>query len=263
VKLEKGMSIENFKYSFLHALSDYNNCSTVEKFANSQGGEAEQIEFILLLLSDVELRNMVATKFDKMRIGAKRDGIQPPGVDDFWELLTRIHDILENSKLRSISSSGQNKRSRDTETVNSIKVTGDGDGSKSQVCFSYQRGACTKGSACRFQHTDEEHTPKKATLTNPRGKGKGKPHTKSVDTAKITVKGLKGSKGGRGKGKGHDNGRGKGNLASEPVYCGRCKDAHFGLIGAKCIMPPCRYCTLKKLKSTSHHLQHCQQRREQ
>ena len=130
VKLEKGMSIENFKYSFLHALYDYNKCSTVEKFANSQDGEAEEIEFILLLLSDVELRNTVATKFDKMRIGAKRDGNQPPGIDSFWELLTRIHDIIENSKLRSISSSGPNKRSRDNETVNMIKVSGDGDGSK-------------------------------------------------------------------------------------------------------------------------------------
>ena len=257
VKLEKGMSIENFKYSFLHALDDYNKCSTVEKFANSQGGEAEEIEFILLLLSDVELRNTVATKFDKMKIGAKRDGNQPPGIDSFWELLTRIHDVLENSKLRSISSSGSNKRSRDNETVNMIKVTGDGDGSKSQVCFAYQKGQCTRGTACRFQHTDEEHTPKKATLSNPKGKGKGKPLTKSVDTAKTTFKGVKGSKGGRGKGKGHDSGRGKGDLASEPVYCGRCKEAHHGLTGAKCIMPPCRYCTWKKLRSTNHHLRHC------
>jgi hypothetical protein len=60
--------------------------------------------------TEVELRNTVATKFDKMRIGAKRDGNQPPGVDSFWELLTKVHDILENSKLRSISSSGPNKR---------------------------------------------------------------------------------------------------------------------------------------------------------
>ena len=61
VKLENGMSIENFKYSFLHALSDYDKCSTVSKFADSEGGEEEQIEFLLLLLGDVELRSTVAT----------------------------------------------------------------------------------------------------------------------------------------------------------------------------------------------------------
>ena len=93
-----------------------------------------------------------------------------------------------------------------------IKIIDDGDGTKSQVCFGFQKGlgACTKGSTCRFQHTDEEPKAKRVTFSNPKGKGKGKPQAKTVDDVKFNVKGLRGGKGGKGKGKGKAGTSGKG-----------------------------------------------------
>ena len=66
---------------FTNALEEYNDCSTVPKFAKSQEGDAEQVEFILQLLGDGDLRNTVATKFDKLRAG----NLHTNG----WQLLIR------------------------------------------------------------------------------------------------------------------------------------------------------------------------------
>ena len=117
VKFMKDMTVENFQVSFTNALDDYNSCSTVSKFADTPEGVEEQVEFLLQLLGDGALKTTVALKFDKLRSESEVDHTERPGIDKFWEVLTRIHGIQEHQRMRSTTSVNQNKRSRD-ETVN-------------------------------------------------------------------------------------------------------------------------------------------------
>ena len=112
VKFMNDMSVQNFQTSFKNALIEYDLCSSIHKFAKSRDGEAEQAEFILQLIEDGDLRKSVATKFDKLRAEARIDETELPGIDKFWELLTRIHGILENQRIRTMVSTGSNKRIR-------------------------------------------------------------------------------------------------------------------------------------------------------
>ena len=226
------------------------------------------VEFLLLvqLLGDGALKTTVALKFDKLRSESEVDHTERPGIDKFWEVLTRIHGIQEHQRMRSTTSVNQNKRSRD-ETVNTLNL--DTDDKRSPVCFKFQRGPCTAGSRCRFRHV-QEPTASKAPPAPPRGKGKGKGKGKSVHWAEQEVKssvkgskGLKGQKGqvkGKGKGKGERKGGGKGTRESQPTHCARCELSHHGANGKMCVMPPCRYCLSMRFKSTNHHLKDCRQR---
>ena len=53
---------------------------TVRKFADSQEGGEEQVEFLLQLLGDGDLKITVATKFDKLRSEAVIDQSERPGI---------------------------------------------------------------------------------------------------------------------------------------------------------------------------------------
>ena len=80
VKFMNDMSVQNFHDSRMHS----RNTTTAPQFpsfAKSQEGDAEQVEFILQLLGDGDLRNTVATKFDKLRAG----NLHTNG----WQLLIR------------------------------------------------------------------------------------------------------------------------------------------------------------------------------
>ena len=47
VKLSRDMSIEHFKVLYQNALEDYNACSSIQKWVDTQEGREEQIEFLL------------------------------------------------------------------------------------------------------------------------------------------------------------------------------------------------------------------------
>jgi hypothetical protein len=262
VKLTKDMSIEHFRVLYQNAVEDYNDCSAIKKWVATQEGHEEQIEFLLHLLGEGKLKESMSTKFDKLRSAAELDDTERPGLDKFWELLTRVHAVSEHHKLRSITNSNPNKRQRD-EQITTLNIDS---GSQPLHCFKFQQGKCTRGSSCGFSHTTEP-TVKKAQFAILGGKGKGRfkgSKGKPVHEVNIPFKGSKGSKGSRGKGKGKGNhkgdGKGKGTRDSQLVYCGRCESSHHGATGRMCVMPPCRYCLSTKAKSTNHHLKDCRQR---
>jgi hypothetical protein len=261
VKLAKDMSIDNFKVLYNNALGDYNECSSVAKYADTQAGVEEEVEQLLLMLGDGDLKSTVASKFDKLRASAEMDQTERPGIDKFWEVLHRAHAVLEHHRLRAGTVSNSNKRLRD-EGINTLNVDV---GAPSGVCFRFQKGTCTRGSKCPFAHVNEPAVKKvQFAISDRKGKGKGKGRGKPVHEVNIPFKGSKGVKGlqGRGKGKGNDKGggKGKGSRDSQLVYCNRCEVSHHGATGKMCVMPPCRYCLATKMRSLPHHLKDCRQR---
>jgi hypothetical protein len=117
VKLSKDMSIDHFKVLYTNALEDYNACSSIQKWVDTQEGREEQIEFLLHLLGDGKLKEKMSTKFDKLRSTAISENTEPPGIDKFWELLTTVHAVFEHHKLRSVTTANPNKRLRDEQQV--------------------------------------------------------------------------------------------------------------------------------------------------
>ena len=99
VKLTKDMSIEHFRVLYQNAVDDYNECSSIQKWVETKEGDDEQIEFLLHLLGEGKLKETVSTKFDKLRSTAEIDDTERPGIDKFWEVLTRVHAVLEHHKL--------------------------------------------------------------------------------------------------------------------------------------------------------------------
>ena len=260
VRLTKDMSIEHFQITYRIALEEYDECSSIPKFPDTQRGVEEQVEHLLQLLGDGELKTTVASKFDKLRAAAELDGTERPGIDKFWEVLARFHAVLEQQKLRSVTTSNPNKRQRD-EVIATLNIDEE---KQSRVCFNFQKGKCTRGSKCIFAHTSAiEPTVKKVHFSIPEGKGKGKGKGKPVRAVDVPFKGSKGSKGlqGKGKGKGNDKGgKGKGTRETQLVHCTRCELSHHGATGKMCIMPPCRYCVSQQKWSTNHHLKDCRHR---
>jgi hypothetical protein len=258
VKLTKDMSIEHFRVLYQNAVDDYNECSSIQKWVETPEGVEEQIEFLLHLLGEGKLKETVSTKFDKLRSTAEIDDTERPSIDKFWELLTRIHAVLEHHKLRAATNSNPNKRQRD-EQITTLNIDG---GSQLLPCFKFQQGKCTRGSKCGFSHTTEPPVKKvQFAISSGKGKGRIKGKGKPVHEANIPFKGSKGSKGQKGKGKGKGNhkgdGKGKGSRDSQLVYCDRCESSHHGATGKMCVMPPCRYCLLKKSRFPNHHLKDC------
>ena len=267
VKFTKDMSVQNFQTSFKNALIEYDLCSSIHKFAKSRDGEAEQAEFILQLIEDGDLRKSVATKFDKLRAEARIDETELPGIDKFWELLTRIHGILENQRIRTMVSTGSNKRIK--EETNTIRIDGGYDGKSSIACRKFKAGSCIHGSKCRFEHVSDNNkrvTFEKTGKNRSNGKGKGKDKLAIADKSPLKTPVGYGKGKGKGKnlGKGAHNASGKGNEQPDPdhTYCSRCCKYHRGLTDAKCVMSPCRYCTSKNLSNSAHHLKYCEQKPE-
>ena len=95
-----------------------------------------------------------------------------------------------------------------------------------------------------------------------RGKGKGKDKLAiaAKSPPKNPVGNGKGKEKGKNHGKGAHNAGGKGIEQTDPefAHCSRCCKYHRGLTDAKCVMPPCRYCTSKTLTHTDHHLRYCE-----
>ncbi len=117
MKLTKDMSIEHFRVLYQNALEDYNECSSIQKWIDTQARKEEQIEFLLHLLGEGKLKETVSTKFDKLRSTAEIDDTERPGIDKFWELLTRVHAVIEHHKLRSVTNCNPNKRQRDEQVT--------------------------------------------------------------------------------------------------------------------------------------------------
>ncbi len=163
---------------------------------------------------------------------------------------------MEHQRLRTAMISNPNKRQRE-EHITTLNVD---DGNRSQVCIRFQNGRCTRGTDCKYAHTTNPTVKRvQFAISDKSGKGKGK--GKPVHEVNIPFKGSKGSKGQKGKGKGKGNhkgdGKGKGTRESQPVHCNRCESSHHGATGKMCVMPPCRYCQFKKLRSLNHHLKDC------
>jgi hypothetical protein len=68
-------------------LEDYDECSSVAKYADTQAGVEEEVEQLLLMLGDGDLKSTVASKFDKLRASAEMDQTERPGIDKFWEVV--------------------------------------------------------------------------------------------------------------------------------------------------------------------------------
>jgi hypothetical protein len=160
VKLSKDMSINHFKVLYQNALEDYNACSSIPKWVDTQEGKEEQIEFLLHLLGDGKLKEKMSTKFDKLRSTAISENTEHPGIDKFWELLTTVHAVLEHHKLRTVTTANPNKRLRDEQQVTTLNLDG---GSQPPPCFNFQKANATAVRSANSR-TPLSHQPRRSNL---------------------------------------------------------------------------------------------------